>query len=478
MNRLTKDIDVMDNNLTESMRVAGTTVAAIVSIFILIICYYYFFAVALGPLLVLYMVIASYYRMSARSIKRNEANFRSTVFARFNEAVSGTATIRAYGVQERFSFNLIEAINNMDSAYYLTFSNQRWLCVRLDAIGVVFFFITGMLVISNRVSINPSISGLVLSYLVSLTQSLQTSVRQVADMENNMNATERIHFYGAHIPQEAAAETSGFKLAETWPQKGEIVFEDVQMRYREGLPLILQGINLHIQPGEKVGIVGRTGAGKSSIMNVLFRMTELPSGSITIDGIDISTVGLHDLRSRISIIPQDPSLFRGTIRSNLDPFNEHTDLDLWSALRQAHLVENNSENGLNLESLIESEGSNLSLGQRQLMALARALVRGSQIIVCDEATSSIDFESDRKVQETIINGFSNKTLLCIAHRLRTIIGYDRVCVVDDGRVAEIDTPLALFDQGGAFRRMCEQSKIGREEIIERQRDVVHDGRRF
>jgi ABC-type multidrug transport system fused ATPase/permease subunit len=210
-------------------------------------------------------------------------------------------------------------------------------------------------------------------------------------------------------------------------------------------------------------------------MSTLFRLVELSGGHITIDGLDISTVGLHDLRSRLAIIPQDPTLFRGTVRSNLDPFSEHTDLELWSALRQADLVPADADPNLNpdtthtppskdrihLDTPVEEDGLNFSLGQRQLMALARALVRGSQIIVCDEATSSVDMDTDDKIQATMAKAFAGKTLLCIAHRLRTIIGYDRICVMDRGRIAEMGTPGELWDLGaeGIFRGMCERSGI-------------------
>jgi len=283
-----------------------------------------------------------------------------------------------------------------------------------------------------------------------------------------MNATERIHHYGTQLEEEAPLRLGD--VPPSWPEKGEIIFEDVQMRYREGLPLVLQGLNMHVQPGERIGVVGRTGAGKSSIMSTLFRLVELSGGSITIDGINISKIGLHDLRSKLAIIPQDPTLFRGTIRSNLDPFDEHTDLELWSALRQADLVGQEAQmddksGRIHLDSVVEEEGLNFSLGQRQLMALARALVRGSQIIVCDEATSSVDFETDQKIQRTIVEGFKGKTLLCIAHRLKTIIGYDRICVMDAGRIVELDTPINLYDMGGIFRGMCDRSSIRREDFF-------------
>jgi ABC-type multidrug transport system fused ATPase/permease subunit len=320
--------------------------------------------------------------------------------------------------------------------------------------------------------VDPSIGGLVLSYILSIAQMLQFSVRQLAEVENGMNAVERLRYYGRELEEEAPLHT--VDVRPSWPEKGEIIFDKVEMRYRANLPLVLRGLSMHIQAGERIGIVGRTGAGKSSIMSTLFRLVEISAGSITVDGLNISTIGLQELRSRLAIIPQDPTLFRGTIRSNLDPFSEHTDLELWSALRQADLVPADAtadtatasdSSHLHLDTVVEEDGLNFSLGQRQLMALARALVRGSQIIVCDEATSSVDMETDVKIQTTMATGFRGKTLLCIAHRLRTIVGYDRICVMDAGQIAELDSPAELWkNEGGIFRSMCDRSGIRLEDI--------------
>ena len=467
-NRFAKDVDIMDNNLTDAMRMYFFTLAMITSVFILIIVYFHYFAIALGPLFLMFLFSASYYRSSAREIKRHESVLRSGVFARFSEGVSGIASIRAYGLQGRFVEGIKREVDQMDSAYFLTFSNQRWLSIRLDAIGNLLVFTTGILVVTSRFNVQPSIAGLVLSYILSIVQMIQFTVRQLAEVENAMVSTERLHYYGTELDEEPPLHLNN--VPDSWPQKGEIVFNDVHMRYREGLPLVLQGLNMTVAGGERIGVVGRTGAGKSSIMSTLFRLVEISSGSISIDGVDIGTVGLKDLRTRLAIIPQDPTLFRGTIRSNLDPFNEHTDLELWSALRQSDLVgpdenlDDKTHGRIHLDGIVEEEGLNFSLGQRQLMALARALVRGSQIIVCDEATSSVDMETDQKIQRTIQTGFKGKTLLCIAHRLKTIINYDRICVMDQGKIAELDTPLRLWERGGIFRSMCDRSGIRREDF--------------
>lgn len=490
-NRFSKDIQVMDNELSDAMRIYALTMTMIISVMVLIVVFFYYFVIALVPLFFLFLLASNYYRASAREMKRHEAVLRSMVYARFGEAITGTACIRAYGVENQFRHSIRSSIDVMNGAYFLTFSNQRWLSVRLDAVATALVFVIGVLVVTSRFNVSPSISGLVLSYILSIAQMLQFTVRQLAEVENNMNATERLHYYGTELEEEAPLHLT--EVSSSWPEKGRIVFDDAKMRYRDGLPLVLKGLSMDVQGGERIGIVGRTGAGKSSIMSALFRLTELSSGTIHIDHINISTVGLHDLRSRLAIIPQDPALFRGTIRTNLDPFNEHSDLELWSALRKAYLINDEplpdtdlpSEPGtgtttpttgtdskprpgnrLTLESAVDEEGLNFSLGQRQLMALARALVRDARIIVCDEATSSVDFETDQKIQRTMAQGFHGKTLLCIAHRLRTIIHYDRICVMDQGQIAEMDSPVALWDRSdGIFRAMCDRSGITREDIM-------------
>ncbi|KAJ5675972.1 hypothetical protein N7462_008869 [Penicillium macrosclerotiorum] len=492
-NRFSKDIQVMDNELSDAMRIYALTMTMIISVMVLIIVFFYYFVIALVPLFILFLLAANYYRASAREMKRHEAVLRSMVYAKFGEAITGTACIRAYGVQNQFRRSIRTSIDVMNGAYFLTFSNQRWLSVRLDGVATALVFVTGVLVFTSRFNVSPSISGLVLSYILAIAQMLQFTVRQLAEVENNMNATERVHYYGTELDEEAPLHR--VEVEPSWPEKGRITFDSAKMRYRDGLPLVLKGLSMDVQGGERIGIVGRTGAGKSSIMSALFRLTELSAGTIHIDGVDISTIGLYDLRSRLAIIPQDPALFKGTIRSNLDPFNEHTDLELWSALRKAYLIGDETPgpdsealpsvpgtgtttpatgsdskprptNRLTLESAVDEEGLNFSLGQRQLMALARALVRDARIIVCDEATSSVDFETDQKIQHTMAQGFHGKTLLCIAHRLRTIIHYDRICVMDQGQIAEMDTPLALWDNtDGIFRAMCDRSGITRDDIL-------------
>ena len=461
INRFSKDIDTMDNLLSDSFRMFLTTFSSIVGSFILSIVIYHYFAAALGPLLIMFYLFALYYRASAREIKRIDSVLRSSVYAQFGETLTGLSTVRAYREQDRFIAMNEKFIDRMNGAYLLTITNQRWLGIRLDFTGTLLILVVAILAVTSRFNVDPATTGLVLSYTMQVTGMIGWMVRQFAEVENNMNASERVFHYGSKLEIEADF-TSDNPPADSWPSAGAIDFVNVDLAYRPGLPLVLNSLNLSIKAGESVGIVGRTGAGKSSILAALYRMCELSAGKITIDGLDVSTIGLHELRSKLSIIPQDPVLFAGTIRSNLDPNDTYSDHEIWQALLKTHFVHGELGEGvglITLDSSVDDEGLNFSLGQRQLLAMARALLRKTKILVLDEATSSVDFETDSLIQATIQNEFRNATLLCIAHRLKTIIHYDKICVMDKGRVAEFDTPKALFDSGGIFRSMCDRSSI-------------------
>ena len=413
------------------------------------------------------------------------------VFARFNEALVGAVCIRAYNREHQFVKLVYDAIDDMDSANFLSFASHNWLSVRLDNIGICLSFITGILVVTNLLPVSPSISGLLLTYSMSMVGIMQVVVKYLIEVNNSMSNTERLLHYTGSLGREAPLE--GAAVRPTWPEHGAIEYKAVQMRYRPSLPLVIDGFSLHITGGERIGIVGRTGAGKSTILSTLFRLTEVSGGSITIDGLDICQIGLHRLRSSLAIIPQDPTLFQGTIRSNLDPFNNHTDIELWNALREARLIPENPlpisegdiraslaedkisesisdaeearENRVTLDAQVEAEGLNFSIGQRQLIALARALLRDTRIVLVDEGTSSVDPETDARVQETLATGLKGKTLVAIAHRLRTVIQYDRVCVMDRGKIVELGPPLVLWEQAGLFRSMCDSNGITRGMFI-------------
>ncbi|KAI0694596.1 ABC protein [Cytidiella melzeri] len=490
-----KDIDNIDNQLPVSMRMLALTIASVCGSVVIITVLEHYFILAALCISIGYMYFAAFYRSSARELKRIDSMLRSFLYAHFAESLSGLPTIRSYGMVDRFLEDNVYFTDLEDRAAFLTVTNQRWLAIRLDFLGGIMSFVVGLLAVIGVSGINPAQIGLILTYTTTLTQLCGMVTRQSAEVENYMASVETVTHYshGDNIAQEAAHEVPETKPAPEWPEHGSIEFKDIVMRYRPGLPLVLKGLSLSIRGGEKIGVVGRqvffyscvkvllmynrTGAGKSSLMLALFRIVELASGSITIDGVDITKIGLRDLRKKVAIIPQDPLLFSGTIRSNLDPFSMYEDVRLWDALRRSYLIEPTTDvdmekEGLKeqnktrytLDSVVESDGANLSVGERSLLSLARALVKDSKVVVLDEATASVDLETDAKIQQTIQTQFRDKTLLCIAHRLRTIIAYDRILVLDAGTIAEFDTPCALYMKNGIFRGMCERSNISLDEI--------------
>ncbi|KZP00831.1 ABC protein [Calocera viscosa TUFC12733] len=508
-----KDIDTIDNLLTESLRMFAMTLSNVLGTVIIVTVVTHYFIVAVAVILLGYFYYFSYYTTSSRELKRLDASLRSLLYAHFAESLSGLVTIRAYQETPKFLHDNEYYTDLENRALLPTVVNQRWLAIRLDFLGALMILAVGIMAVVQINGITPAQTGLVLSYMTSLTQAFSMMTRQTAEVENYMNAVERVVHYthDGYIEQEAEYRIPEKAPPADWPRGGAVKMENVRLRYRPGLDEVLKGVEWNVRAGEKVGVVGRTGAGKSSLLIALFRLVELSGGKITIDGLDIADMGLQDVRSRLSIIPQDPLLFSGTIRSNLDPFGLYDDATLWDALRRSYLVESpalpvssassftaasmhepmhedtttllesKAEDALeaaaaarsrfHLETLIDAEGSNLSVGERSLVSLARALVRDAKIIVLDEATASVDLETDEKIQKVIREDFKDRTLITIAHRLRTILSYDSILVMDNGSVAEHGTPLELFMKDGSiFQGMCHRSNITRDEI-ERARDA-------
>jgi ABC-type multidrug transport system fused ATPase/permease subunit len=302
--------------------------------------------------------------------------------------------------------------------------------------------------------------GVSLTYAFSVTQSLNWTVRMVSQLQTQMVSVERIKTY-SEMPTEGALEScADQKPSFDWPTSGAINFNQVSLRYRPGLPRVLRGLTFSVRAQEKIGIVGRTGAGKSSLIVALMRLTELDAGNIVIDGVDISKIGLHDLRAKIAIIPQDPVLFSGTVRSNLDPFDQFSDDQIWTSIKRAQLDKAVSS----LEDLVDEKGSNFSVGERQLLSIARALLKRSKVILMDEATASIDTETDRKIQQSIREEFKDCTCLTIAHRINTILDADRILVMEKGTVAEYGPPAELQKkQDGIFKSLVDHWRQSSEE---------------
>ncbi|KAJ7589468.1 multidrug resistance-associated ABC transporter [Mycena floridula] len=470
MSRMSKDQDTIDKDLIMTVTQLMLTGASVFGTIGLVFYVFPLLGIIFAPIGILYYLVASYYRRSSVETKRLDSLMRSSLYASFSETLTGLSTIRAYREGERSIQNAEYGLNMENRAYYMTISIQRWLGLRLDFFGSVLVLGIALFAAGYRKSVDPSKIGVVISYALGITQVFSDIVQQWALNEQNMNAVERLLVY-TELPAEGVTTTPN-DPPPSWPEQGVIKFKDVSLRYREDLPLVLDQISFEVGAGEKIGIVGRTGAGKSSLLQALFRIVELSKGSIEIDGHVTRDIGLMTLRSRLALVPQDSTLFMGTLRDNLDPQKSRTDAELISALQRAWLLPKDgtkdaaAEAKFSLDSTVGDDGANFSAGEKQLLALCRALVKNSRVIVLDEATSSVDVETDAKLQRTIQTEFSTSTLLCIAHRLNTIAYYDRVIVMDSGKIAEMDTVLNLFDkEDSIFRSLCNEANLKRSDIL-------------
>ncbi|CDR46108.1 CYFA0S22e00100g1_1 [Cyberlindnera fabianii] len=447
LNRFSNDIYKIDEILARTFNGFISNVVK-VTLTIIVICYSTWqFTFMVVPLLFVYLLYQKYYMMTSRELRRLDSVTRSPIYAHFQETLAGTSTIRGFSQEKRFEHINQSRVDNNMSAYFPSVNTNRWLAVRLEFLGslIILGAAASSIFTLKYGSITSGLVGLSVSYSLQITQALNWIVRMTVEVETNIVAVERVNEYSRLEPE--AAEIIEPRPAASWPEKGEIVFKDYSTRYREGLDLVLKNINIKINPKEKIGIVGRTGAGKSSLTLALYRIIEAASGEILIDGVPTNTVGLEDLRHKLSIIPQDSQVFEGTIRDNIDPTNQYTDEEIWNALELSHLKQHviaMSDTNEGLDVMLSEGGSNLSVGQRQLMCLARALLIPSSILVLDEATAAVDVETDEIVQETIRKSFKDRTILTIAHRLNTIMDSDRIIVLDKGTVKEFDTPENLL----------------------------------
>ncbi|KAK2612253.1 hypothetical protein QQS21_001679 [Conoideocrella luteorostrata] len=487
--RFSKDVDAVDNVVGEQLRIfISTLVQVIGTIIVVSIILPVFVAIAAGVLL-LYIWTGMYYRPAARELRRLNNLLRSRIYEHFNESLSGLPTLKAFGVMDRFVNDNALKIDTENTAYWLSIAAVRWLNLRLDLCGAVLVLGAGLLVVGLRDTIDPSSGGVVLSYIVTAQAAFGNMIRFSAEIENNMNSVERMLHYAYSLQQEPAHDVKDVDKSlrdQAWPSKGHVQFQSLTLSHRPGLDPALRDVTLDIRPGEKIGIVGRTGAGKTTLITALLRLTEPTDGRIFIDGIDIHTVGLDLLRSRLSVISQDAVLLAGTIRYNLDPFQKYDDAWLTKCLHMVGLasghnsttaansigeVSSDSSNTekhhddtgstLHLDSLVKENGANISHGQRSLISIARALVRRSKVVILDEATASIDGRADKQLQTMLTEVMSDATVLTVAHRLETIVhSCDRVLVMERGRVAEFDSIPELYAKTDSlFRALCDAAKI-------------------
>ncbi|KAJ1399410.1 P-loop containing nucleoside triphosphate hydrolase [Sesbania bispinosa] len=391
-----------------------------------------------------------YYTPTARELARLAQIQITPILHHFSESLAGSASIRAFDQEDRFMYTNLILVDGFSKPWFHNVSAMEWLSFRLNLLSnFVFAFSLVLLVSLPEGIINPSIAGLAVTYGINLNVLQASVIWNICNAENKMISVERILQY-TNIASEAPLVIEDHRPLSNWPETGTICFKNLQIRYAEHLPSVLKNITCTFPGRKKIGVVGRTGSGKSTLIQALFRIVEPREGSIIIDNVDICKIGLHDLRSRLSIIPQDPALFEGTVRGNLDPLEQYSDIEVWEALDKCqlgHLVRAKEEK---LDSSVVENGDNWSVGQRQLFCLGRALLKKSSILVLDEATASVDSATDGVIQSIISQEFKNRTVVTIAHRIHTVVDSDLVLVLSDGRVAEYDEPSKLLEREDSF----------------------------
>ncbi|XP_067675325.1 multidrug resistance-associated protein 1-like isoform X2 [Haliotis asinina] len=409
--------------------------------------------VLLIPLAYYYYDVQKRYTKTSCQVKMLESKLRSPIESHFTESVAGADIVRAYRAQGRFSERFEEVTDNWNRMGFYSLVSRRWLGVHMLGVGNFACAMSSLLSVVFKGPMSGALLGLGISFSIEINGCMMWFVILQGQVETSLISMKKINEY-TNSPNEAARRKNTDRLPAMWPQKGNLAFKNYSLRYREGLDLVLRDITFTVHGGEKVGVVGRTGAGKSSLMLSLFRLVEPAEGAILIDGIDISDIGLHDLREKLAIIPQDPVLFSGSLRTNLDPKGLHTDSNIWTALDHTHLRHFVASLPDKLQTDCGEGGNSISVGQRQLLCLARTLLRKAKVLVLDEATSAVDMATDDLIQETIRSEFKDCTVLTIAHRLNTVMDYDRILVLDEGTVVELGSPKRLLEEKGRFYQMA------------------------
>ncbi|ETP17049.1 hypothetical protein F441_08462 [Phytophthora nicotianae CJ01A1] len=454
LNRFSNDLDQMDSILPQEYQILFQNVSMALGSLVVSAFASYWIGVSYIPIFFVFLWTGEHFKKTSCEIKRLEGVTRTPVYNLFGETLSGLATIRAFRMEDKFSARNRQVVDTNTNLYLTYWCSSRWLATRLDLLSVVIIFIVTLYLVATKGQVGAMTSGISLTYSLMLTSVVQWVMRAVDRTDNAMTSVERLLFFrgiesevdiGKTVEDLLSQENLMGKV-QAWPSRGSIRFDQLCLRYRPELPLVLKGVDMSVAAGEKVGICGRTGAGKSSLMVALFRICDFDSGRVFIDDVDIATINLRELRRSLAIIPQDPVLFSGPLRENLDPFHEYSDERIWNVLKQVHMADSLRRWGAGLDFEVAEAGDNLSVGQRQLICIGRALLKDSKVVVLDEATANVDTATDALIQTTIKETFEDKTVLIIAHRINTILYCDKIAVMDAGSVAEFDSPSVLLAQ--------------------------------
>jgi ATP-binding cassette, subfamily C (CFTR/MRP), member 1 len=475
-NRFSQDISTIDKEIMGNLVTLLDCICGMIQVSTIVLLTMPILLLPIIPIMVFTSWIANRFFRVAREIKRLESVSKSPVFVLFSETLQGLSVVRAFRQESRFFEVCCQRVDDMNRCFLYLWLSNRWLNVRMQILGALVCGLVAYGVIYNVHHLTSTTAGLLLLYSLEFTGYLVWLARSYADAQMNLNSVERIQEYSAVPPEKyhpdlnqdpssapiimTTVKPQDSGVLEQWPMRGDIEFKRLYLKYASANEYVLRDVSFHAPAGKKIGIVGRTGAGKSSLLASLFRTVEPSAGELLIDGVNVLNIPLFTLRSRLAIVPQEPILFTGSIRSNLDPFDMVSDETIWGALNQVKLADHVAAMpGATLsEKLVAEKGSNFSVGQKQLLCMARALLRQTKILVLDECTANVDHETDALIQDTVRNELQNITVLCIAHRLHTIAYYDVIVVMDKGSVAEYGSPITLMsDSSSIFHSMCQST---------------------
>ncbi|PCH35119.1 multidrug resistance-associated ABC transporter [Wolfiporia cocos MD-104 SS10] len=481
LNRFGKDFEGVDSNLPDNFGRSMVYALSATTTFITITYVgglpFLLAAVIFGAL---YYSVGRVYGQTSRDMRRLDSVTRSPLYSIYGETIAGVTVLRAFGASTKFMRDMLRCVDTNTNPYYWMWGVNRWLSARFNLLSSAVIGVTAFVAILTP-GITASLAGFALAFASTIMNDLLFLVRRFVGLEQSMVAVERIKEF-SELPREPP-EFIEPRPPASWPEKGQIECENLVIRYAPDLPNVLHNLSFTIHPGEKVGVLGRTGSGKSTLALSFFRFVEPTEGRILIDGLDISQMGLTDLRGKLTIIPQDPTILSGTLRSTLDVFNEYEDAEIYEALRRVHLIPSADEPAedsetvnanvfRNLDSSVSEGGENFSTGEKQLLCMARAILKRSKVLLMDEATASVDYATDELIGKTIRQEFAESTILTIAHRLRTVIDYDRVMLLDQGRIAEFDKPAALLaDPSSKFCALCKATGKNEFSILKKMAGV-------